>query len=52
MADFIGLDNPDQIVGKMDADFFGEHDAKWMYEDEQDIILFCHQQGRTSNLLI
>ncbi len=38
MADFLGFANPEQMIGKMDTDFFGEQDAKWMYEDEQEIL--------------
>ena len=38
MAEFLGLNDPDQAVGKRDFDFFtGEH-AKQAYEDEQNII--------------
>lgn len=38
MAQFLGLNDPDQAVGKRDFDFFtGEH-AKQAYEDEQNII--------------
>jgi PAS domain S-box-containing protein len=38
MAQFLGLNDPDQAVGKTDFDFFtGEH-AQQAYEDEQTII--------------
>src|SRR5450759_598888 len=43
MAQFLGLDDPDEAVGKRDFDFFtGEH-AKQAYEDEQNIILYLIQ---------
>jgi PAS domain S-box-containing protein len=38
MAQFLGLNDPDQAIGKRDFDFFtGEH-AQQTYEDEQNII--------------
>ncbi|HKK43032.1 MAG TPA: PAS domain S-box protein [Bacteroidales bacterium] len=33
-----GLDNPDQVVGKSDFDFFTEEAARAAYEDEQTVI--------------
>jgi PAS domain S-box-containing protein len=38
MAVFLGFDNPEQLVGKSDADFFNESDAQQMLLDEQEII--------------
>ncbi|MCJ7473003.1 MAG: diguanylate cyclase [Actinobacteria bacterium] len=37
-ADKMGLDSPDDAVGKTDYDFFGKDMAKIAYDDEQNII--------------
>jgi PAS domain S-box-containing protein len=37
-AEFLGLDDPKQAVGKTDADFFTKEHADQAYEDEQKII--------------
>jgi len=42
MAQWFGLNDPDQIVGKTDFDFFSEEHAQQAYKDEQEII----QTGR------
>jgi PAS domain S-box-containing protein len=38
LARFIGLNDPDQAVGKRDSDFFTREHAQQAYEDEQTII--------------
>ena len=38
MAQFLGLNDPDQAVGKTDFDFFTREHAQQAYEDEQTII--------------
>ena len=35
------LDNPDEVIGKTDFDFFDEKHARKGYEDEQRIIATC-----------
>jgi PAS domain S-box-containing protein len=37
-ADALGLENPDQVVGKTDRDFYSEEHSRPGYEDEQSII--------------
>lgn len=37
-ANSFGLDNPDQIIGKSDFDFFAEQAARQAFDDEQRII--------------
>ncbi|MFW5872679.1 MAG: ATP-binding protein, partial [bacterium] len=38
-AKLIGIENPDQAIGKTDFDFFSEDHAKAAYKDEKEIIL-------------
>ena len=38
MAQFVGLNDPDQVRGKSDFDFFTTEHAQQAYEDEQEII--------------
>jgi PAS domain S-box-containing protein len=38
MAQFVGLNDPDQVIGKSDFDFFTTEHAQQAYEDEQEII--------------
>ncbi|MEF8879233.1 MAG: PAS domain S-box protein [Candidatus Thermoplasmatota archaeon] len=37
-AEFLGVDHPEEVVGKTDFDFFTEEHAKSAYQDEQKII--------------
>lgn len=38
LADFFGLNNPDDAIGKSDFDFFASEDAQKKFEAEQEII--------------
>jgi len=38
MAQFFGLDNPEEAIGKWDFDYFTEEHAQPAYQDEQEVI--------------
>jgi PAS domain S-box-containing protein len=49
-ARFLGLDHPDQAIGKTDFDFFTEEHARMAFEDEKAIIKTGHPLAKEERL--